>query len=52
MSASAKSPVVAAATLTDPGPTSGKLSPTKYPDFSVPSSDVSKPTLILAKSKV
>ena len=36
-----------------PGPTSGKLKPTKYPDFSVvPSSEVSKPALKLAKSKV
>ena len=54
---SAKSPsvplYVAAATFTEPGPTSGKLRPTKYPDFSVdPLSEVSKPTLRLAKSKV
>jgi len=39
--------------FTDPGPTSGKDRPTKYPSFSVvPSSEVSKPTLKLAKSKV
>ena len=39
--------------FTDPGPTSGKLRPTKYPSLSVvPSSEVSKPTLKLAKSKV
>jgi len=38
--------------FTEPGPTSGKVRPTKYPDFSVPSSEVSKPTLMLAKSKV
>jgi len=33
---SAKSPVVAAAIFTEPGPTSGKLRPTKYPELSVP----------------
>ena len=35
-SASAVSPVVAAAMFTEPGPTSGNVKPTKYPDLSVP----------------
>ena len=39
--------------LTEPGPTSGKVKPTKYPELSVPPvSEVSKPALTLAKSKV
>ena len=36
VSESAKLAVVAAPILTEPGPTSGKVKPTKYPDFSVP----------------
>ena len=39
--------------LTEPGPTSGKVKPKKYPEASVPpDSAVSKPALMLAKSKV
>ena len=40
------SPVVAAAMLNDPGPTSSKVRPMKYPSLSVPVSELSKPTLI------
>ena len=50
---SAKLPAVAAPMLTEPGPTSGKVKPTKYPDLSVPDvSSVSKPTLTSAMSKL
>ena len=38
---SAKFPAVAAPILTEPGPTSGQVKPTKYPDASVPVSTVS-----------
>ena len=49
----AKLAVVPAPTLTEPGPTSGKVKPTKYPSESVPDvSEVSKPALMLAKSKL
>ena len=41
VSASAKLPAVAAPRLTEPGPTSGQVKPTKYPDASVPVSTVS-----------
>ena len=36
VASSAKLPAVAAPTLTEPGPTSGKVRPTKYPLESVP----------------